>query len=122
LQRRFLQQASMTDLFIRIFISDAGAMGPGKARLLELIDQTGSIRAAAKAMNVSYRRAWLLLKETETIFGAPVLDRQTGGRGGGGTALTRLGRDVVTHYRAVERKAAEAVAPELAALHRLKKS
>jgi molybdate transport system regulatory protein len=110
----------MAGLFIRVSIDDAGAMGPGKARLMELIQETGSIRAAAKAMKVSYRRAWMLLRETEDIFGAPVLERQTGGKGGGGTALTRRGQKIVAHYRAIERKAADAVSAEVAALNRLK--
>lgn len=111
---------SMGKLFIRVTL-EAGNMGPGKAQLLELIDQTGSIRAAARVMKVSYRRAWLLLQETEALFGAPVLERHTGGKGGGGTGLTKLGRAIVKHYRAIEAKAAKAVAGELAALERLEK-
>ncbi len=64
----------MGKLFIRVTLK-AGNMGPGKAQLLELIDEAGSIRAAARTMKVSYRRAWLLLQETEALFGAPVLER-----------------------------------------------
>ena len=111
----------MTSLFIRVPIKDAGAFGPGKARLLELVDETGSIRAAALAMKVSYRRAWLLLQDTEKTFGAPVTQRRTGGARGGGASLNRLGKDIVKHYRAIESKAAKAVQRELAALNRLKR-
>lgn len=110
----------MTRLFIRVPIGD-GAFGPGKARLLELIEEKGSIRAAASAMKVSYRRAWLMLKDTETVFGAPVLETRRGGAHGGGTALNRLGRGIVRHYRALESHAALATRGDLAALEKLKK-
>jgi molybdate transport system regulatory protein len=69
----------MAGLFLRLPIGDTGNLGPGKARLLELIEETGSIRAAASKMKVSYRRAWLLLQDIERIFGGKVLERHTGG-------------------------------------------
>jgi len=111
----------MTHVFLRLPVGD-GALGPGKARLLELVEQTGSIRAAAGVMKLSYRRAWLLLQETEQIFGAPVLARRTGGKSGGGAALTPLGRGIVKHYRAAEGHAARAVRADLRALEKLAKS
>jgi len=110
----------MTRLFIRVPIGD-GAFGPGKAQLLELIAEKGSIRAAASAMKVSYRRAWLMLKDTEKVFGAPVLESRRGGSRGGGTALNRLGRGIVQHFRALENHAARATRDDLAALERLKR-
>ena len=94
-------------------------MGPGKVQLLELIDQHGSIRSAANAMDMSYRRAWLLLKETEDLMGAPVIIAETGGSKGGGAALTPLGRAVVEKYRAIEKHATESVAADLRALARM---
>jgi molybdate transport system regulatory protein len=111
----------MTKLFLRLPLG-RGMMGPGKAQLLELIAQTGSIRAAAAAMKLSYRRAWLLLQETEQLFGAPVLERQTGGKRGGGAALTRLGSAIVKHYRAAEARAGRAVSADLSALKKLAKN
>lgn len=108
-------------LFLRLPVGD-GVMGPGKARLLELVQETGSIRAAAVAMKLSYRRAWLLLQETERTFGGPVLERRTGGKSGGGAALTRLGRGIVKHYRAAEAHAGRAVRSDLAALKKLAKN
>ena len=74
----------MEKLFIRIPITDSAPVGPGKTQLLELVAETGSIRAAAIKMGLSYRRAWMLLAEMEKSFGAPVLARQTGGKRGGG--------------------------------------
>ena len=107
-------------IFIRVPIGE-GAFGPGKARLLELIEEKGSIRAAAFAMKVSYRRAWLMLKDTEKAFGAPVLDSRRGGARGGGTALNRVGRGIVQHYRALENQVAAAARNELAALDKLRR-
>ena len=91
-------------------------VGPGKARLLELIDETGSISAAGRAMAMSYRRAWLLVESLNTSFRAPVVDAQSGGRRGGGARLTAFGRELVQRYRAIERAAASAAEPELGAI------
>ena len=77
-------------------------LGPGKIMLLELIEQTGSISAAARAMNMSYRRAWLLIDELKSIVGSPVVATSAGGSGGGGATLTADGRDLIFKFRAVE--------------------
>ena len=106
----------MTRLSIRIDFEGAEAFGPGKARLLELIDEQGSIRGAAAAMNMSYRHAWLLLQAVEDTFGAPVIVTATGGAKGGGAKLTDLGKTVVARYRAIEAQAAQAAAGELTEL------
>ena len=103
----------MTRLTIRIDFEGAGAFGPGKARLLELIEEQGSIRGAAAAMNMSYRHAWLLLQAVEDMFGAPVIATATGGAKGGGAKLTDLGKLIVARYRAIESHAARATAGEL---------
>ena len=94
------------------------SFGPGKARLLELIDEHGSIRSAAAAMNMSYRHAWLLLQAVEDTFGAPVISTATGGAKGGGAKLTELGRSLVAKYRAIENQAAKATAGDLSELTR----
>jgi molybdate transport system regulatory protein len=106
----------MTRLTIRIDLAKDAAFGPGKARLLELVDETGSIRGAAAAMNMSYRRAWLLLKDIEAIVGTPVVAAKTGGAGGGGAALTNKGRAVLGQYRAIEDRATLSVAAEMRSL------
>jgi len=100
----------MYRLSIRIDFAPGERLGPGKVRLLEEVDRTGSIRSAASAMKMSYRRAWLLIRATEDIFGAPLVQTATGGPRGGGASLTQLGRDVVVGYRKVERQAARATA------------
>ena len=106
----------MAKLTIRIDLSDHGAIGPGKIRLLELVGESGSISAAGRAMNMSYRRAWLLIDGLNQCFRAPVVETQLGGNRGGGAVLTQLGHDVIARYRAIERAASKAGAAELAAL------
>jgi molybdate transport system regulatory protein len=83
---------------------------------MELISKHGSISAAGKEMGMSYRRAWLLMDEINHIFKEPLIETQMGGSGGGGARLTRLGRDVVGRYRAIEGAAATASAADLRAL------
>ena len=108
----------MTRLTIRIDFDGGEAFGPGKARLLELIEEQGSIRGAAAAMSMSYRHAWLLLQAVEDTFGAPVITTATGGAKGGGAKLTELGKTIVAKYRAIETHAARATAGELNELMR----
>jgi molybdate transport system regulatory protein len=108
----------MPRLTVRIDFEGSESFGPGKARLLELIDAHGSIRSAAAAMNMSYRHAWLLLQAVEDTFGAPVIATSTGGSKGGGAKLTELGRTLVARYRLIESQAAKAAAGELSELSR----
>jgi len=103
-------------LTIRIDLSDHGAIGPGKIRLLELVGESGSISAAGRAMKMSYRRAWMLIDNLNRCFRSPVVETQLGGTRGGGAVLSALGHDVIARYRAIERAATKATAAELAAL------
>ena len=91
-------------------------MGPGKAELLEHIDETGSISQAAKKMKMSYRRAWLLIDELNHMFSKPCVESSTGGAGGGGAKVTDFGRKIVAAYRALEKRANEAAAIEFKSL------
>lgn len=91
------------------------AVGPGKIALLEAIATTGSITAAAKRLDMSYRRAWLLVDTMNRCFKAPVVAAEAGGKRGGGTALTPLGAEVVRRYRNIERAATKAAAADLRA-------
>ncbi|MBL6853763.1 MAG: LysR family transcriptional regulator [Alphaproteobacteria bacterium] len=109
----------MPAFFIRIRFEPSGQFGPGKAALLEQIAATGSIRKAAAAMKMSYRRAWLLLQEIEKLFGAPVIARTTGGAKGGGAALTPLGKSLIRRFRSIERRAASAAQADIDAMARL---
>jgi molybdate transport system regulatory protein len=92
----------MTSLNIQIVHDGADRIGPGKVRLLELIAEKGSISEAARAMNMSYRRAWLLMNSVNTMFGEPVITTQIGGYGRGGATLTDFGQSLIDHYRSFE--------------------
>jgi molybdate transport system regulatory protein len=111
----------MSKLIILLYFNDGQRLGPGKVRLLEEVAANGSIRAAATAMAMSYRRAWLLLKALEQIFGEPVIATATGGKRGGGAELTALGKAIVRHYRGCEEAARAGALTNLAALERLRK-
>jgi molybdate transport system regulatory protein len=105
---------------LRVYLSSRDHMGPGKADLLALIAETGSIVAAGKAMDMSYRRAWLLVDTMNKMFKTPLVTKTKGGTGGGGgAALTALGRDVLARYRTMEKKTAKAIAGDLAVLRKV---
>lgn len=107
----------MALLTIRIDFNPMDRVGPGKIELLETIARTGSISAAGRAMEMSYRRAWGLVDDLCQIFGQPVVvTSQSGGKHGGGAQLTAFGEGLVTRYRAIERVTAEAAQPHLDAL------
>lgn len=103
----------MASLSIRIDLDPQGRIGPGKINLLEAIARTGSISAAGRAMEMSYRRAWDLVDELGQIFGQPVVVSQTGGKHGGGARLTPFGEELVARYRAIEALAARAAKAHL---------
>ncbi len=86
---------------IQIMSGDDIAIGPGKAALLEAIAQTGSISAAARAMGMSYRRAWLLVDAMNRCFRNPLVETQPGGGRGAGARLSAAGIGVLASYRAV---------------------
>jgi 8-oxo-dGTP diphosphatase len=77
-------------------------MGEGRAELMELIDDTGSLSEAAKAMGMSYRYAWGMVRKVSQAAGGPVVESTRGGISGGRTHLTPLGRDLLDTFRRVE--------------------
>ncbi len=104
---------------VRILMGEMTAMGPGRADLIDAIARTGSISAAGREMKMSYRRAWLLIESTNAAFIEPLVVTATGGAGGGGAIVTDFGRGVVEHYRAMERKAAEAIVSDFSVFSKL---
>jgi molybdate transport system regulatory protein len=106
----------MARLTLRIDFETAEALGPGKIRLLELVRDTGSISAAGRAMDMSYRRAWLLIDTLNTAFRQPVVRTKLGGKSGGGALLTRFGEELIRSYRDMELVAHAALRPHLAML------
>jgi molybdate transport system regulatory protein len=105
------------ELTLRITLSGGKRLGPGKIKLLEEIGARGSISAAGRAMNMSYKRAWDLVAEANSLFGTDVVESKTGGRQGGGAQLTTFGKHLVKDYREAHAKADMAV---MAALRKLR--
>ena len=96
--------ATMSKLQIRLRIDFPGdcSIGPGKIALLEGIERSGSLSAAARQLGMSYRRAWLLVHNTNAAFHEPVVELAVGGKDGGGAQLTGSGRQLVAEFRAFE--------------------
>lgn len=89
---------------IRLDFAGERRLGPGKITLLERIIETGSISAAGRRLDMSYRRAWLLVDAMNRMFTEPVVIAATGGHQGGGAEVTDFGRRLVETYRAVEKR------------------
>lgn len=106
----------MTRLTIRIDFDETRQVGHGKVRLIESVAQHGSISGAARAMGMSYRRAWLLLDEVNHMFNEPVVETRLGGKGGGNARLTDFGQRLVDTYRALEADASQRFDQRIAAL------
>ena len=121
IKRRSLQRATAKKLRapvlrfrMRVTDGDKIAVGPGKIALLEAIASTGSITAAAKSLDMSYRRAWLLLDELNHSLEHPAVDSAKGGLQGGGSSLTEVGQQLITLYRRIERRAEAACRDDIA--------
>lgn len=93
---------------MRVTVGEAIAVGPGKVALLEAVEAHRSISAAAKALGMSYRRAWLLVDELNRSLKEPAVTAAAGGVHGGGTELTDVGRQLIVLYRRIEERAMSA--------------
>jgi molybdate transport system regulatory protein len=100
-------------LTVRIDFGADRALGPGKIRLLEAIGKTGSISQGGRSLDMSYRRAWLLVDDLNHCFREPVVTAQPGGAQGGGAALTPFGEALISKYRLIEAQAMAATQPQL---------
>lgn len=98
---------------LRLTLSDRVALGPGKAALMELIRDTGSIAAAGRRMGMSYQRAHDLVSALNADFQAPLVETMAGGVRGGGARLSSLGEQVLAAYREMERHAETTTAEQL---------
>jgi len=87
----------------QIFCGDEPAIGPGKADLLEAIEREGSISAAGRALGMSYRRTWLLVDSMNRCWAERLVETTPGGGQGSGARITGFGKQVLVHYRALER-------------------
>ena len=98
----FRNRAGWT-LTIKVWVDRHGVkvLGPGRAELLGHIARQKSIAAAAKLMDMSYRRAWGLVRSINDAAGEPLVEVAKGGTGGGGAELTAAGRDALAAYRGI---------------------
>jgi molybdate transport system regulatory protein len=103
----------------RIHIGESITIDPGRIDLLKQVEASRSISAAARALGMSYKHAWQLIDSLNQGFGRPVVVTATGGRGGGGAALTALGSQLVERYYAIEARVNANARTALVALHRL---
>jgi molybdate transport system regulatory protein len=92
--------------------------GRGRRFLLEAIDKHGSINRAAKEINISYRKAWGYIKAMEERLGLKLIERQTGGRNGGGATLTEDAREFLKQYEALEKDIREIVDDRFSSIFR----
>jgi molybdate transport system regulatory protein len=98
---------------LRISFPDEDRLGHGKMELLEHIRETGSISAAGRAMDMSYRRAWMLVSEMNRMFKVQVVESQRGGQKGGGAALTPFGEELLQRFRRMEQTLRASLADDL---------
>ncbi len=96
------------ELWIKVNLPGVGQVGPGKINLLRQIRERESISGAARAMNMSYRRAWLLVAELNKLFAKPLVETWAGGKTRGGASLTKLGEKLIENYDAVVERATRA--------------
>ena len=80
-------------------VTGEGIIEEDRYKLLQLIKEKGSLKAAADTMQISYRKAWGDLRKAETCLGLPVIHRVRGGRGGGATTLTAQGLRLIKAFR-----------------------
>ncbi|TDK37468.1 transcriptional regulator [Rhizobium deserti] len=104
---------SRPETTIRIDLENGVRLGPGKAQLLALIEEHGSIRAAGASIGMSYRRAWLLGDEINRMFRQPSIFTRHGGKSGGGAGLTEFGQELLSRYRRMNQMVRDATQADL---------
>lgn len=107
-----------TRISLRVDFGDTVRVGPGKVRLLELIAELGSISAAGRAMDMSYRRAWLLVDSLNQAFVQQVVATRPGGKADQRAEVTPFGRQLIDRFRSMEAAAREVIARDLRFLER----
>lgn len=104
---------------LRVLCGDEIALGPGKVELLIAIAETGSIREAADSLDMSYMRAWTLIRTMNKCFAEPLVERVRGGKEGGGANLTNAGKKALDLYQRMERDCISAVNKDWTSLKEL---
>lgn len=104
---------------VRIMSGEDIAFGPGKAQLLESLLTTGSLNRTASEMKMSYVKALALTKTMNAQFSEPLVELARGGRQGGGTQVTALGRKVLAEYQVMAAATEKAARPSWQRLRKL---
>lgn len=94
--------APMISVKLQLDLPSGARIGPGKIRLLELIEEAGSLSRAAEEMRVSYRRAWLFVQQINQAFDKPAVATPEHGHGGAAARLTDFGKELIRCYRDME--------------------
>lgn len=99
---------------VNLWIERAGkvVLSAWRIQLLQAIEQTGSISAAAERMGIQYRLAWERLQEMEEGLGVALVERQIGGAGGGGTWLTDTAHDLIARFSTLSEQVAGCLADQ----------
>ena len=105
---RRMTKTPTAELWIKVNLPGIGQIGPGKINLLRQIRSQESISGAARAMKMSYRRAWLLVDELNKLFAKPLVATWAGGKSRGGASLTKLGEQLIENYDTVVERAMRA--------------
>lgn len=103
----------------RLQLGAEASIGPGKIELLRKIGATQSISAAAREMDMTYKRAWMLVDTLNRGIGKPVVVSSRGGKGGGGAQLTPVGEALIRGYDALEARIRTITGDDLAELKKL---
>lgn len=94
----------------KLWLEDNGKVfGEGPCDILYQVDQLGSLRRAAERFNMSYSKAWAIIKKLEGTLGIKILQTQIGGSKGGGSTLTKKGRLLMEQYRSFQEEAEESL-------------
>lgn len=107
MESKFNAKLENIRLHYKIWMADegeAGILGDGKWKMLKLIDEKGSLKAACDEMGYTYRRTWGNLRKIEQFFGFPLLEKHRGGAEGGRTVLSEEGRRLVKAFDAFHRE------------------
>lgn len=96
---------AVTTLYL--YKDDTRFFGPGPYHLLCMIEETGSIRAAAERMELSYAKALHKLKRAEESLGFSLMEKQIGGKGGGGSQLTSNAKEFMKKYQKYQEECCE---------------
>jgi molybdate transport system regulatory protein len=91
-------------LSIRLYLPNGERIGPGKVALLEAIQGTGSISSAAARLHMSYSRAFLLVREINSLLREPAVVAVRGGWDGGNAELTSSGKEIIKRYRNLQNR------------------